>query len=490
MNKKGFTLIELLAVIVVLALILLIAVPRTLNVIESSEKETFRITGENLVRAAKEKALKGLNSDEKKTYTITDGEFIGDKLPISGKLPNNGVINITSNGEVSIAISNDKWCATKTSDSDEVIVFKDVEECIIVEPTPVACFQTFDLSATEVKIIGYNDECPLDVLIPSIIDDKTVIEIGSRAFSVEQSVSIKDLSNKLLVYNNNKAVSNNQANEFITYYYGSSLTSVVIPNTITAIGEGAFAGNQLTSITIPSSVASIGSSAFSDNQLTSITIPNSLTSIGEYAFSDNQLTSITIPNSVTSIGDSAFAYNQLTSITIPNSLTSIGYYAFRNNQLTSITIPSSVTIIEGGAFSDNQLTSITIPNSVTSIEHSAFYGNHLTSVVIPSSVTSIGNYVFSSNQLTSITIPSSVTSIGSSAFSFNQLTSITIPNSVTSIGNYAFESNQLTSITIPSSITINNYSVSATFYTSYVTNNNKAGGTYTAPSQYGVWTKQ
>lgn len=72
----------------------MIAVPRVLNLIESSDKETFRITGENLVRSAKENALKGLNSDEKRTYTITEGEFIGDKLSISGKLPNNGIVII------------------------------------------------------------------------------------------------------------------------------------------------------------------------------------------------------------------------------------------------------------------------------------------------------------------------------------------------------------------------------------------------------------
>ena len=41
MNKKGFTLIELLAVIVLLAIITVIAVPKILNVIEKSEKQSF-----------------------------------------------------------------------------------------------------------------------------------------------------------------------------------------------------------------------------------------------------------------------------------------------------------------------------------------------------------------------------------------------------------------------------------------------------------------
>ena len=86
----------------------------------------------------------------------------------------------------------------------------------------------------------------------------------------------------------------------------------------------------------------------------SITIPNSVTSIGNYAFADcTGLTSIIIPNSVTSIGDYAFyGCTGLTSIDIPNSVTSIGSGAFSGcTGLTSITIPSSVTSIGSGAFS-------------------------------------------------------------------------------------------------------------------------------------------
>ncbi len=66
-------------------------------------------------------------------------------------------------------------------------------------------------------------------------------------------------------------------------------------------------------ITIPNAhdgkpVTIIRDSAFYDcSSLTSIIIPNSITSIGEMAFCDcNNLTSISIPQSVTSIGEKAF----------------------------------------------------------------------------------------------------------------------------------------------------------------------------------------
>jgi hypothetical protein len=74
--------------------------------------------------------------------------------------------------------------------------------------------------------------------------------------------------------------------------------------------------------------------------LTSIIIPNSVTSISAYAFQECiSLTSITIPNSVTSIGVSAFSgCANLTTVTIGNSVASIGTGAFGSSGLITVTI--------------------------------------------------------------------------------------------------------------------------------------------------------
>ena len=187
----------------------------------------------------------------------------------------------------------------------------------------------------------------------------------------------------------------------VSNIYENGVGVLTFDDDITSIVNCEFDGcTSLTSIIIPNSVTSIGYEAFSDcTGLTSVTIGNSVTSIGSSAFKYcSGLTSITIGNSVTSIGHSAFnGCTGLTSITIGNSVTSIGNMAFcKCSGLTSVTIPNSVTSIGSSAFEYcSGLTSITIGNSVTSIGHSAFeYCIGLTSITIPNSVTSIEEYAF------------------------------------------------------------------------------------------------
>ena len=360
--------------------------------------------------------------------------------------------------------------------------------------------------------------------LTSITIPNSVTSIGDWAFSNCISLTTITIPNSVTSIGNH------------AFYWCPSLTSITIPNSVTSIGDDAFdscfsltktnytgdiAGwcnikfgdgdanpiyyshnfyindQEIKDLVIPNSITSIGEYTFYGcSSLTSVTIPNSVTSIGEWAFSGcSSLVSMVvesgntkydsrdncnaiietatniliagcqntiIPNSVTSIGNGAFYYcRSLTSIVIPNSVTSIGDRAFVGcSSLTTpvynahcfayipisfkgaYVIPEGIKQIAGGAFAGcSYLTSVTIPNSVTSIGDAAFYACFsLTSITIPNSVINIGKEAFYyCSSLTSITIPNSVTYIGEWAFFFcSSLTSITIPNSVTSIGDYAF----------------------------------------------------
>ena len=226
-----------------------------------------------------------------------------------------------------------------------------------------------------------------------------------------------------------------------------SLTSLVIPDSVTNIGDYAFEGcGSLSSLVLPDGVTSIGKCAFRGcGSLSSLVLPDGVINIGGNAFADcKSLRSVVIPNSVTSIGGGAFGgCKSLHSVVIPDSVTSIGDYAFSGcSALSSVVIPDSVSCIGNRAFSGcTSLSSLVIPDGVTSVGKYAFYDcSSLSSLVIPDSVTSIGFYAFRGcSSLSSLVIPDSVTSIGDEAFGYcTSLTSLVISDGVSSIGGGAF----------------------------------------------------
>ena len=86
-KRNGFTLIELLAVIIVLAIIALIAMPIIFNVIENAKIKAMENSAYGLIDAVRMNYMEELLNDEDGTLTL-NGRV--DALTVSGEHPTGG----------------------------------------------------------------------------------------------------------------------------------------------------------------------------------------------------------------------------------------------------------------------------------------------------------------------------------------------------------------------------------------------------------------
>lgn len=291
--------------------------------------------------------------------------------------------------------------------------------------TQVICDKAFNwVDDEDSYIFSYNDT------LESIIIPDSVTKIGNNAF--RNCINLGDvvLSDSLIQIRNN-AFSGCRA-----------LVSISLPVTLRDIGDEAFCGCEaLTSIRIPESLSRLGDSVFSECAFSQITIPNSIREIGDFAFYNcSSLKKVAIPKSVNKFGIGVFGGCPLLEVNIPESLTEIGHEFFSGSMFTQITIPNWITKIGGRAFYGSRLTQISIPDSVSFIGESAFADSCLHEITIPNSIREIADSTFSGSSLTKIEMPNSVKKIGHVAFNYCQfLNNVVVPDSVLEIGNGAFQ---------------------------------------------------
>lgn len=346
-----------------------------------------------------------------------------------------------------------------------------------------------------VKITNYNGS-ESEVVVPSVLDGKTVTKIGYGAFAECKSIEKVTIPDSISVI------------EAYAFSQCSNIQAIELPESITSIGKYAFAGNtslkrvsipkkirslsyglffdctSLENVMLPEGVESIGSVAFGNcKSLSTMLLPSTLISIDSNTFSECvSLSSIVLPEGVTFVGSGAFSgCLSLSNIQLPSTLLGIAQSAFKDCiALQTIDLPDNLNAIGYGAFSGcTSLQEIRIPSSITEISDATFSGcSSLTSLHIPDNIERIGAYAFSGcinlvdisisdeveeikanafsycRSLESVRLPKKLTVISESLFRYcDSLESIILPNGIKKIGATAFaDCSSLTDITFPSSI--------------------------------------
>lgn len=240
--------------------------------------------------------------------------------------------------------------------------------------------------STDIRITGYSGNSS-EIVVPDVIDGRTVVEIGARAF-----------------------------------YENSKITGVSIASSVRTVRAEAFKGSpSLRTVTIPASVTTIGDSAFANCvSLSNISISSASTAIGYYAFEGcTSLKSVVIPSA--KIKDDAFKNcTMLESITLLDSVKSVGRGAFDGTAWYNLQ-SNGLMMIDNVVYSwTGNETEVVLPENTRCIADFAFSGNNVSSVVIPDGVYYIGNRAFyNCPNMKYISVPESVINIDMRAFGYD-----------------------------------------------------------------------
>ncbi len=268
--------------------------------------------------------------------------------------------------------------------------------------------------------------------LKSVTIPASVTKIGELPFySCDSLESINVSENNKNYVSVDGVLFNKDKTELIRYPSAKANTSYTVPDGVKIIGDWAFAPGgwynddelkfNLTEVIIPDSVTKIGYGAFSGSSISSVKIGEGVTEIGIGAFGYTDLTSVTIPKSVKTIGNLAFSdCKKLEEVKYSDGLKDLGRDVFDNTPWLEKKSDENPLVVINGILIDGSKCKgdVVIPSTVTVIQPETFEDNeNITSVVIPEGVTKIDVDTFSGcTKLENITIPKSVTFIYDSAF--------------------------------------------------------------------------
>ncbi|MBP5561984.1 MAG: leucine-rich repeat domain-containing protein [Muribaculaceae bacterium] len=257
----------------------------------------------------------------------------------------------------------------------------------------------------------------------------------------------------------------------MAFFGHTALNEMTLPETVTSIGEGAFAGcSLLATINGLENVTSYGDYALSASSITSLDLPATVTTmgtgvaarcaalttatvaapaLGEAAFKDcTSLSSVTLAPSVETLGAEAFAGDAaLTSVEFPQgtALTVIGEKAFMGSGVESINLQDCDNLKTVGmwALANTPVQSVVLPQGVQEVGTGAFfYDTQLQQVSLPEGISSIGDFLLAGDNSVVVDeaefLPEGITTVGDYAlYNWDQLTSVIVPSSVNYIGTKA-----------------------------------------------------
>ena len=107
-----------------------------------------------------------------------------------------------------------------------------------------------------------------------------------------------------------------------------------LPDDLVILPEGAFYGTSVTELTLPATLTTIGNDALAEcSSLTELNLPVALTSLGSSSFlGAASLRELTLPAAISTVGEGSFmSCSALVKITFPDALTSLAGATFKCN---------------------------------------------------------------------------------------------------------------------------------------------------------------